>query len=334
MDLDRRNFKQLVTGTELRQPYLWIGFLVPNPCGFALDSIGRYNDLPCGGAAQADLVSMILWHWRLYDTIEVAMIGSSQANGGFNPSKIKDLAAFNLASIGADLLVQKNFILHYLLPHSTKMKIICSSLDIGWLWYPDGDHPFGDMGWKIGVGNSKGFKYDSCHDFWGSDTSINGIRDIIKCIPIPVPGETLSLGWGASGSEGWGGDPPLIQTDNLEWTVNDTDFRKNLASIRMVADSARIRKVHWIVVNFPVSPHYRNTEAYAMFGPSWQTARCILDSLREISLTNEYFHLYDANNDGNHDYDDADALNENHLSFLGAEKLSGRIDSIIHAILP
>jgi uncharacterized protein (TIGR02171 family) len=334
IDLAAARSKSLVTGTELQQPYLWIGFLAPNPSNFSLDSIGRYNDPPSGGGAQADLATNILWFWKLCDTIEVAMIGSSQANGGFVPSKITGLAAFNLASVGADLLVQMNLIKHYLLPHSQKLKIICSSLDIGWLWYPEGDHPLGNMGWKIGVGKSVGYKYDSCHGFWEGDTSIDDVRDILKCLPIPMPEETLSLGWGASNSGGWGGDPALIQTSNLGWTGNDLDFRKNLASIRTVADSMRIRKVHWIVVNFPVSPHYRNSEAYALFGPSWKTARDILDSLQEISSTNGYFHLYDANGDGNHDYNDSDACDQNHLSLSGAEKLTGRVDSIIHAILP
>jgi hypothetical protein len=324
IDLDKKSFLQIVTGTELQEPFLWTGV------SFIIDSFGMYNDPPTT-LYQSELATKILMCWRLYDTIEVAMIGSSQAQGGFDPSKINGLAAYNLASKGGDLLTQKNVILNYLLPYWKKLKYICSSLDIGWLCYSDGD-----VNWGSGFGNSKGFKYDSCHDFWVKNFSSdedNTLRSLIKLVPIPVPSETLNSGFVMNSPQGWGGNPPPIQGD-LTWTVNDVNFQQNLATIRMIADSLRDRQIHWIVVNFPVSPYYRNSAAYSVKGPSWQTAHDILDTLRKIDFANEYFHFYDANKDGNHDYDSADAYDQNHMSYLGGRKLSIRVDSIIHTILP
>jgi hypothetical protein len=299
-----------------------------------------YNDPP-GELAQAWLASKILKYWQLYDTIEVAMIGSSQAQGGFDPSEIKGLAAYNLAVMTNGLIVQENLILHYLLPHWKRLKYICSSLDIGWLCLSDGLPTIPGTAWKDMVGNSKGFKYDSCHDFWVKNFSLgedNNIRNLIKLVPLPAPSETLNLGFQINSSTGWGDNPPPIQDPQPfqsceTWTVNDSIFQQNLAIIRMIADSLSARQLHWIVVNFPVSPNYRSTPAYSIFGPSWQTADDILDSLREIAATNSYFHLYDANMDGKHDYDSADACDYNHISYLGARKLGVRIDSIIHSIL-
>lgn len=222
-------------------------------------------------------------------------------------------------------------ILHYFLPHSTKIKIICSSLDIGWLWIPEEGST-----WIKGVGNSKGFKYDSCHDFWSKNISIvDSMRNLIRNVPLPLPEFTEGLGFFGVLSQGWGDNPPPCP-DNaiLGMSINDHAYRQNLTLIREVADSLRTRGIYWLMINFPVSPNYKNTPAYSQEGPSWQTAHDILDTLKEIASTNDYFHLYDANKDGNHDYDSSDASDENHLSALGAEKLSGRVDSIIHFILP
>jgi hypothetical protein len=55
--------------------------------------------------------------------------------------------------------------------------------------------------------------------------------------------------------------------------------------------------------------------------------------MRRLESTNPYFHFYDANCDGNHDYGDAEAYDPNHLSEFGVTKLSTRLDSIISTIL-
>jgi hypothetical protein len=87
------------------------------------------------------------------------------------------------------------------------------------------------------------------------------------------------------------------------------------------------------MIDYPVSPYYKNTEYYGPFGPSRTTAHEITHALRVLEISNRFFHLYDANMDGNHDYADAEAGNENHLVYAGAEKLSARLDSLIHEIL-
>jgi hypothetical protein len=46
-----------------------------------------------------------------------------------------------------------------------------------------------------------------------------------------------------------------------------------------------------------------------------------------------YFHFYDANGEGNHDYADSEAVDFDHLFPAGARKLSVRLDSVVQAIL-
>jgi hypothetical protein len=46
-----------------------------------------------------------------------------------------------------------------------------------------------------------------------------------------------------------------------------------------------------------------------------------------------YFHFYNADNLGIHDYSDAEAYDANHLCARGARKFSSRLDSLVKAIL-
>jgi hypothetical protein len=137
---------------------------------------------------------------------------------------------------------------------------------------------------------------------------------------IPVP------------SQGWGTDPPPTL---IFWDTTNPNYRQNLALITMLADTLRSRGIHWIMINFPVSPNFRHTgDYYTEGGPSWPTAHVIIQYLQELDSSNAFFHFYDANMDGNHDYSDDEALDCNHLSAQGAVRMSRRVDSIIHTVLP
>jgi hypothetical protein len=290
------------------------------------DSAGLYNNPPTDNS-QACLATKFFMYWRIFDSLEVAILGSSQANYGINPAMITGLEALNMAAPSADLLAQKNIILNYLLRHSSRIKVICSSLDIGWLQNPDGN-----LTWESGLGQSIGYKYDSSRAFWLSGVP-GGFKNLITQVSIPNPNDTLNMGFVAMPSMGWGVNPPPFNAALTSWTITDANYQKNLATITMVADSMRSRGVHWIMVNFPMSPYYKNTDSYGPYGPSWQTAHNILQQLRAIEVSNQFFHFYDANADGNHDYTDADAYESDLLCGTGADKLTTRLDTLIDSIL-
>jgi hypothetical protein len=326
IDLDKKSYQQVVTGTELQEPYLWIGFLVPNPSNFALDSIGRYND-PSAYFFQAILATKFLMFWRLFDSLEVIVIGSSHALEGIDQRKIVGLRAFNMAANGCDLPGQKAIILNYVVRHCTNIKLICSSLDFYWFERPDGNYS-----WNGALGQSKGYLYDSCHAFWPGGISSN-FKDIIRQIPIPYPTDTLNFGFDSVICQGWGDSLPPHDIPP-DWTIADINYQKSYATIAMLADTLRLRGIHWIMVNFPVSPHYKNyPNYYSYWGPSWQTARDVLQQIRSLEASNRFFHLYDANNDGNNDYGDEYASDYDHLCGAGAEKLTDSLNKLIDSIL-
>jgi uncharacterized protein (TIGR02171 family) len=324
VDLINRSYRQVVTGAELQHPYFWIGAVAADPFGIAVDSLGVYNDPPSDGS-QACMATKILTFWRIFDSLEIAALGSSQVFFGLDVQQFVGFKSYNFAAPGGDLPGQKNIILHYVIPHCSKIKAICSSLDIGWLGNFEGNYS-----WKNGIGSSKGFTYDSCHDFWNNG-SLEIFRNNIRYVPFPA-GDTVHLGCNFLPSNGWGAVPPPC-SGSLLWTFSDSNCQQNLAAIHLIADSLRLKGIHWIIINFPVSPNYKNSASYSTFGPSWQTAREIVEDLRELDSANLFFHLYDANKDGDHDYGDFEAYNENHLSAAGGAKLSLRVDSLINAIL-
>jgi uncharacterized protein (TIGR02171 family) len=324
IDLYYGLYLPIITGTELQQPYIWIGNIISDTL-FSLDSLGAYNDPPTDGH-QSNIASKMLLFWKKFDSLEIAILGSSQTAWGIDNRSISGFFSLNLSSGSQDLLGQKNIIRNYLLPHCSKLKAICSSLD------PSGlDEQDGNLYWESGIGASKGYKYDSTHDFWRGGVLLR-MRSILANVPVPVPEDTLMGGFVPQSCQNWGSKTPSCE-GSITWTIDDVNFKQNLETIKELADTLRSRGIHWVMVNCPNSPYYNTTPAYGLYGPSWATARDIIGKLREIETANPFFHLYDADMDGNHDYTDDEALDENHLCYKGAQKLTARVDSVLHIIL-
>jgi hypothetical protein len=108
---------------------------------------------------------------------------------------------------------------------------------------------------------------------------------------------------------------------------------ENLSLIEELADSAAVKGIHVLMVNFPVHPGYADTSMAGRYGPSHETFAQLDFWLRALETRNPYFHYYDANNHGNHDYAGSEASDCNHLSYSGAVKFSGRIDSVLQKIM-
>jgi hypothetical protein len=322
IDLGNNRCERIVEGVELQQPSLWVGGRIPNPAGLPLDSAGRYDD-PLGSVYQAQLAGKLLLFWQRCDSLEIAVIGSSQAVQGMGPLGPR---SFNFAAAGVDLLGQKEMIVDYLLPHCRKLKAVCSSLDAGWLGSAGGD-----FSWNSGLGRSSGFHYDSSHAFWRAGVSAD-FKAVVRALPTPFDWDTVQLGFFPSSCGTWGGQSPSC-ANTQAWTIGDSAAAQNLRTIAMLADSVRARGVHWVMIDYPVSPRYKNTPYYSEWGPLRQTAIAIQGKMAELGKVNPFFHFYNANMNGDHDYSADEASDENHLCFAGAIKLAARVDSLLHAII-
>ena len=98
--------------------------------------------------------------------------------------------------------------------------------------------------------------------------------------------------------------------------------------ITQLSQELAAKGIHLILINFPMSPKYKNTAYYSSDGPSWATATAVVVQFRALEASNSYFHFYDAYNNGVNDYSDADAFNCNHLCPNGAAKLTARLNTL------
>jgi hypothetical protein len=130
-------------------------------------------------------------------------------------------------------------------------------------------------------------------------------------------------------TDGWG--DALI--DGTDYTFEDSSVQINVQLFKTLADTLAARGTHLIVVNFPENPLYKQTTMIGRLGPSRATYTKLSTWLRNLESGNSFFHFYDANMDGDHDYTDAEALDCNHLNYLGARKISARIDSLCRIYL-
>ena len=97
--------------------------------------------------------------------------------------------------------------------------------------------------------------------------------------------------------------------------------------IQILADKG----IRLLLVNFPVNPAYRNTAYAEEYGPKWAIYDSLVTKMKSLEAVYPNYRFYDANLDGGHDYTSAEAYDDTHLSYLGAEKLTPRVDSVITA---
>ena len=90
--------------------------------------------------------------------------------------------------------------------------------------------------------------------------------------------------------------------------------------------------IYLIGVIFPQSPDYKKTGAFGRYGLRRSVAKEMIKKLHKFEEQYPHFKLMDENQMGNHDYKDEMATNCDHLSYIGAEKLTTRLDSLIQTL--
>ena len=186
--------------------------------------------------------------------------------------------------------------------------------------------------WDNGIFSSKGYNYDKNHQFWSHGLPLS-FKSIMLQIPFPDIPDLDTLGVLRRTCEGWAG-PNTDHGIDPNTTFDNPEYQANMQLIKNFARTLAQRGIHFLLYLTPVSPYYKNFGVYLNGGPTLETAAVICNDL--IALQDSvpgYFHFYDANKMGNHDYTDADANDANHLCINGAQKFSSRLDSVVKTIL-
>jgi len=331
LDLSTGNTLPLASGSELWMPNLWVGDERFNPSGLKIDpdSAGNYEakldhslSSITGDAIFSEFSQKVKQFWGMRDSIQIAMVGSSRMGSGIICSEFHTGRTYNWGMTASHTYGDIQIVRNYLLLHSPNLKVVGLSLMPGWLLESDGL----DI-WKA-ESNSVGFRYDQNHGFW-RDSIVSGFDQSLGD-GYPLTSEKmqqLSGDWYMAPA-GWGASPPLVfRYSALEESA--PALAGNLKLIRELARDLQSKGILLFMINFPQSRHYKEAPYAETYGVKWDRYRNLIDSVNAIEKQYSNFHVYDAYNAGENDYDSLDFNNESHLSELGARKLSHRLDSVI-----
>lgn len=315
---------------DLWHPYFWVD---PRPAidalPFDLDSLGYYA-FPRTSNAQSAQASKMSRFWRLHSGTEILCMGSSRMEGGIAAAQMTAGQALNLGAAGVELRTIDGFLREYALVHCDQLKLVCISLQPGWMadTVRTGD-------WTAGIGNSTGFHYDRNHGMWA-----DGLPGQFTQYVSNAPGAQDDLpdtdrGWTRHEPLGW---RSAMFAGSGDWTTADSLYQESLSLLANMAALLASRDIHLLAVAFPQAPIYRqfaldSTRYYGRYGPTLQTAEAIWQDLADLASVNPYFHFYDAHQFGLHDYVNEDSYDADHLSWIGAEKLTARVDGLVGRVI-
>jgi uncharacterized protein (TIGR02171 family) len=324
VDLQLSSSTRLVEGSEIQQPFLWIGQIFSPGCTVSLDSAGQYAD-PLYFGTQPRFAFRMQAYWRHAAEAKYVFLGSSHTDAAIDPKAFSRQGVFNLAYPQGDLGTSVVLTNSYIPVNSPQIRLIGMDILVGAMWGPV-NMP-GRFPWTVAL--SKGYQYDQHHNFWQFGLP-SCFLDAVTNILIPPFGDVDSLGLHRLPSNGWG-DVRSVQNDSSgDWSLDNSNYLGNCAFINQFIDSTTQKKIHLLMYTTPESPAWEDSLGIVGFyGPSIGAENAVIQFFRQVESFNPYFHFYDGNNFGNHDYGPAEAYDSDHLSEQGAAKFSKRIDSLI-----
>jgi formylglycine-generating enzyme required for sulfatase activity len=325
IDIKDSLYLKVVTGDGLADPALWIDprdvSELPDPYA----DFGMYN-IPSYGISQLTLDEELHFFWSHRESVQCGFVGSSVTGMDVDPSLIRSAKTALLSAPGLEFVTALLLMKNYLLPSAPGLKVIGMSLDPGWI--PE-DYTAADPH-GLGLVSGRGFQFDKVNDFWrsGVPPAVQAKIGLFNGSSWPDFDSSGALRFSSAGT-GWG----LPLYDGGDYAMADTSVQTYLSLMAAFADTLANRGVHFLLVKFPENPAYAATAFAGRYGPAWATYNQLVAWLRQREQQNPFFHFYDANMNGAHDYSSAEASDCNHLNALGRAKMSSRLDSVLSAIL-
>jgi uncharacterized protein (TIGR02171 family) len=312
-------------GNELWHPSLWVGVSNFNlNTELNLDSVGVYmTEESVVGESHILRYKMELL-WEFYDSVEVAIVGSSRPYAGVNPSKLSVGFAVNFSHVPNDIFISEYFVENYFLPLFPKLKTIVVSLDLD-MWYKVNGED-----WNNYYARAPGFTYDHNHEFWKDGVPKSMLQHTREAWGASEDIRSYlcdSLGYVVPATLGWGTSVELSRDSIIE----DENIRLNeaLLALETIISKAQNFNVNVVGIIFPQSPLYAETGAFGRYGLRRSRALTLIEQISTLESKYSNFHLMDENKMGYHDYTDDMAYNWDHLAYKGAAQLTTRLDSLL-----
>lgn len=323
IDLQTPIITKLVEGVEIQQPYLWMPRELSGGCNISLDSAGQYAD-PLLSGTQPRFTFRMQAYWRHATEAQFVFMGSSHTNAAIDPKSFLREGVFNLAYPQGDMGTALELIQNYLPYHSPHVRCVAMDLLLSYMW--NDANLLGNFAHSIKL--SKGYVYDKNKEFWSRGAPQNFL-DAVENLVFPPWGNVDSLGVERLPANGWG-DALSEQSFSCDsCALNDSLYLANCTRISQLAGSLALRKIHLLIYTTPESPVWKSMGITGRYGATIDATVALFQFFHRLETSNPYFHFYDGNNYGNHDYVAAEANDPDHLSASGAQKFSRRIDSLI-----
>ncbi len=322
ISLKDSSYLKVAQGDGLCDPYLWIDPAQVSEIPDPYVDFAKY-DVPMEASygSQTQLTEKLKLFWKRSAAFQVAVVGSSPAYYGVDPSAMHSFSTVNMGVFMGEILLSEVFAQNYFL-HHTPLRAVVMDLDPGFL---NSNYYWNDP-FLNGLYDSQGFQFDKKNNFWNAGFPAQVSSKITALGPASWP-DFDSVGYARIHvtSGGWG--DTLI--DKGDFSFTDTFVQTNLATIAATADTLSAHGVSLILVHYPENPLYKSSSSIGRYGPSKTTYNLVVQWVDSLCATHPGVHFYDANSGGNHDYTDSEALDPNHLNYLGAQKLSRRLDSLL-----
>ena len=314
----------LIKGMGLGEVAAWVDPAEVSEADDPYRCFGNYED-PTITQGQPVMAQKLRLFWHERERVSCVVMGNSPTMYGFDPHQITMYPTINVgwfqSSIGGSIYTAQ----HYVLPHASNLKALIIDLDASYFTVNiDEGYPR-----VTGLLHSNGWELDERNDFY-RDGIPAGVSDKIaqwdqkKWMKFDTTGAFLDSIIGS----GWG-EPAVRKHD---YSLDDPVVKQNLAMLEALIDSAAVRSVLVLAVNYPQNPGYKETDMVGRDGPSRETFLELVDYLHELEVRHDNFHFYDANNLGDHDYDDSMAFDTNHLNIRGGAQIASRIDSLLQIL--
>lgn len=330
---------EIAEGEELWHPNLWIKkvpktipstedstendttfHLDPDSAGIYYNTSGAHNK-----ADQWRYKMEFLWQYK--DTANVVIIGSSRSYFGINPLQFKDpFYAINLSVSTNPHKASYLFLSNYVLPHMKKLKYVIKDLDIDrWLDVSAGI-------FSSAYKSYPGYMYDKNHNYWKDYYPTRLAEATYNSPGVLFTQNALrsSRGFRKKDATGWG--EPYISRDST-WLDNfKNNYKENFNYLVRMIEECQKNNIILVGVITPENPRYTETGSYGKQGIRRSEAPTIIKEIGDLSKKYPNFILFDENKMGHHDYTDEMAFDTDHLSMLGAQQLSNRLDSLLRTL--
>jgi formylglycine-generating enzyme required for sulfatase activity len=319
INLTTKERLNIASGKDLKDAYIWIDpIALPQQADPYID-FANY-DVPVAAMGQKALTEKLKLFWSRRNDLQCVFVGSSPTLFGIDPSCISRVRAINMGAYASPPVTSFMLVQNYALKQLPNLNIVAMGLDPGQIQEFNLTDPY-----LTGMSRAIGYEFDKNNNFWQNGLPSAIINKIALFDSSSSWPDFYSTGFTTQKvSNGWG--PTLIDRGDYDFE-NDT-IQRNFSIFKTLADTCAAHSIHLLVIEFPESPGYKQTNNIGRLGPFRSTYQQIVAWLRSIEQANPYFHFYDANMNGDNDYTDAEALDCNHLGYLGAKKLSTRIDSL------